>query len=305
MSKRVLKEAAGSATKTATGRWRAVLAKPGQGSSGFYSEDVLKEYGPKALGKGAKAFINHEDSRNPKDMIGTYPDGAVYEEGVGLVGELEVFSHWREFVEEVGPHCGLSIYMLGESDEDGNVTSLVPDRMNGVDLVSYPGLEGSGLAEQLYESARAQSAKERTAASAVEKEKKSMDELQKAIEALTTLMTTFVTEQKAASDAATKAEAAAKAEVEDKDKAVATALESYDTAVKAIADVKTLAPSQVESLTAKAKKGEDITEALAEAKKIADEFHKITESDGDRAFGRVTEAAHKRDEDWTVAELGA
>ena len=127
----------------------------------FYSEDVLKEYGPQALAPGAKAFIDHDSTRSPKDMIGVYPDGAWWDDETGsLVGELEVFPHWAEFVEAVGPHAGLSIYMMGETDSDGNVTALIPDHMNGVDLVSYPGLAGSGLVEKLYESAKAKLATE-------------------------------------------------------------------------------------------------------------------------------------------------
>lgn len=146
-----------SSTLTKNGkRWKATLAVPGMGSSGFYSEEVLKEYGPLALAPGAKAFIDHDSTRSPKDMIGVYPDGAWWDEETGtLVGELEVFPHWSDFVEAVGPHAGLSIYMMGETDSDGNVTALIPDQMNGVDLVSYPGLAGSGLVEKLYESAKA------------------------------------------------------------------------------------------------------------------------------------------------------
>ena len=154
MSTVLFKESASGTLERSGNRWRAILAVPGQGSSGFYSEDVLKEYGPKALAPGAKAFVGHDDERSPKDMIGVYPEGATYEDGVGLVGDLEVFPHWKEFIEAVGPHAGLSIYMMGESDADGNVTKLIPDPMNGVDLVSYPGLEGSGLVEKLYEAAK-------------------------------------------------------------------------------------------------------------------------------------------------------
>jgi len=138
-------------------RWKGVLARPGQGSSGFYSEDVLRQYGPAALAPGSKAFADHNPDRSVRDIVGVYPNGAQYEEGVGLVGELEVFPHWADFVEAVAPHVGLSIYMLGESDSDGNVTGLIPDSQNGVDLVAYPGLKGSGLVEKLYESAVARS----------------------------------------------------------------------------------------------------------------------------------------------------
>lgn len=151
---KLLSESSSSALTKNGKRWRAVLAAPGQGSSGFYSESVLKEFGPQALAPGAKAFIDHDSLRSPKDMIGVYPDGAFWdEESNSLMGELEVFPHWQDFVEAVGPHAGLSIYMMGETDDEGNVTALHPDRMNGVDLVSYPGLKGSGLIEKLYESA--------------------------------------------------------------------------------------------------------------------------------------------------------
>lgn len=156
MKKKLLSEASAGVMSKNGDRWRAILAKPGQGSSGFYSADVLREYGPAALAPGAKAFIDHDTARSPKDMVGVYPDGAVWDEDAqALVGELQVFEHWKSFIEAVGPHAGLSIYMMGETDGDGNVTALVPDRMNGVDLVSYPGLVGSGLVEKLYESAKA------------------------------------------------------------------------------------------------------------------------------------------------------
>jgi hypothetical protein len=158
---KLLSESSNSTLTKNGKRWKATLAVPGQGSSGFYSEEVLKEFGPQALAPGAKAFIDHDSTRSPKDMIGVYPDGAWWDDETGsLVGELEVFPHWSDFVEAVGPHAGLSIYMMGETDADGNVTTLIPDQMNGVDLVSYPGLAGSGLVEKLYESAKAKLATE-------------------------------------------------------------------------------------------------------------------------------------------------
>ena len=86
--------------KKGNGRWLVAIATPGQGSSGHYSEDMLKEYGPVAFPAGAKSFINHEGSRNPKDMIGTYPEGAYWDDSrKQLLGELQTFSHWQAFVE--------------------------------------------------------------------------------------------------------------------------------------------------------------------------------------------------------------
>jgi len=141
--------------------WRAVLITPGKGSSGVYTEAMLKEYGPKAFKKGTHSYVDHprseEDIRSPKNLIGVLAEDARYEKGVGLVAELEVMPHWKEFVEAVAPHTGLSIYAMGEGNynDDGEVVveNLIPHTQNSVDLVSYPGRSGSKLADKLYEAA--------------------------------------------------------------------------------------------------------------------------------------------------------
>ena len=146
--------------------WRAVLITPGRGSSGIYTETMLKEHGAKAFPKGTHSYVDHPVSegeiRSPKNLMGVLAEDAYYEEGVGLVGNLQVMPHWKEFVEAVAPYTGLSIYAMGEGshNESGEIVveSLVPHTQNSVDLVSYAGRPGSGLAEKLYESAlRAQS----------------------------------------------------------------------------------------------------------------------------------------------------
>jgi len=293
MSKTCLLESASTLTKSGA-RWSAVLAKPGQGSSGYYSEDVLREYGPKALAPGAKAFVNHDPERNPKDMIGTYPDGATYVEGVGLVGELEVFPHWQSFVETVGPHAGLSIYMMGESDEDGNITALLPDVQNGVDLVSYPGLEGSGLVEKLYESAKTARSEKTSVTSAQEKKEGNMDEVLRAVEALSTKFDTFVTESKNAAAAAVKAEADADAIETAKTEAVEAAIASYDEKITAIDAVEDLLPSQVESLRKAAKRGDDVAPLIEAAKSIVDEAKQTLTESGSIGRGRVVTGSDSR-----------
>src|SRR5690606_34011170 len=155
MATSLLVESTGVPTKSDSGRWRAVLITPGQGSSGFYSEDMLREYGPLALRKGAKSFVTHNRLENgepdPFSMWGVLAEDSYYEEGVGLVGEIEVLPSWREKVEEVAPHVALSVYVAGEIDEAGNITKIVPDTQNGVDMVVYPGRDGSGLVEKLRE----------------------------------------------------------------------------------------------------------------------------------------------------------
>lgn len=156
-----LLQESGSAPVKSGNLWRAVLITPGKGSSGIYTEDMLKEYGPQAFKKGTHSYVDHprnaEDIRSPKNIIGVLAEDASYEEGVGLVGEISVMPHWKEFVEAVAPYTGLSIYAMGEGEynDDGEIVveNLVPHVQNSVDLVSYPGREGSKLADKLYEQA--------------------------------------------------------------------------------------------------------------------------------------------------------
>lgn len=157
----LLTESAIAPVKTESGNWRAVLITPGKGSSGVYTEAMLKESGPVAFPKGTHSYIDHPvaegEVRSPKNLMGVLAEDAHYEDGVGLVAELQVMPHWKEFVEAVAPHTGLSIYAMGEGNynESGElvVESLAPHTQNSVDLVSYAGRPGSGLAEKLYESA--------------------------------------------------------------------------------------------------------------------------------------------------------
>lgn len=160
----LLTESAIAPTKTDSGNWRAVLITPGKGSSGVYTEAMLKESGPTAFPKGTHSYIDHPvaegEVRSPKNLMGVLAEDAYYdEEAGGLVAELQVMPHWKEFVEAVAPHTGLSIYAMGEGsyNEAGElvVESLTPHTQNSVDLVSYAGRPGSGLAEKLYESALA------------------------------------------------------------------------------------------------------------------------------------------------------
>ena len=156
-----LSEGTSAPQKTSKGTWRAVLITPGKGSSGIYTEEMLREYGPVAFPKGTHSYIDHPtqegEVRSPKNLMGVLAEDAVYQEGVGLVGEIKVMEHWRPFVEEVAPHTGLSIYAMGEGvrNEEGDIVveSLVPHTQNSVDLVSYAGRPGSKLAEKLYEAA--------------------------------------------------------------------------------------------------------------------------------------------------------
>lgn len=262
-------------------RWRVIVARPGKGSSGDYSTEMFRRDAHKIIAPGGQSFINHDDSRNPKDMIGVYPEGSFWsEEDNAVVSELEVFSHWKEFVEEVGPHCGISLYALGESDEDGNVTAIIEDRLNGADLVARPGLVGSGLAEKLYESAIKQASDEKPGVtSALEERKLEMEkDVEERFSALETLLTSLVTDKQAA-----QAEAA---QVAADEKVVEERLDAYDAAVEAI-EAAELPADAAKSLRAEARKGADVAKLIEFAKTVKDgEADRIAEAaDTSRDFG--------------------
>lgn len=173
----------GSAPVKSGDRWKAVLITPGMGSSGYYGEGMLAEYGPLAFPKGTHSYVDHpkEDGevRSPKNLMGVLAEDAYFEDGVGLVAEIEVMPHWLEFVEAVAPHTGLSIYAMGEGKYEGDdliVESLIPHVQNSVDLVSYPGRPGSKLADKLYEAAVSEYKKSKCPPGKVKRGGKCVDE---------------------------------------------------------------------------------------------------------------------------------
>lgn len=281
MSELILRESVTDAPVKKGNRWRAIVARPGQGSSGFYSEDVFRRDAAKIIAPGGHCFINHEDSRNPKDLVGVYEEGAHWDEDLkAVVADLTVFSHWESFVNEVGPHLGVSLYALGEQDSDGNVTGFIEDRLNGADLVARPGLVGSGLAEKLYESAKSQ-VREKTSTTAVVENGNEM-ELEEKVDALVAkieaLTSAIVAEKESA--------AAEKAQVKADEEAVAKAVESYDAAVKAVDEADLLQP-QREALLSAAKRGEDITAGIESAKAVKEaavQAARVSETAGGREY---------------------
>lgn len=289
MTEKILRESVTEAPVKTGKRWRVIVARPGRGSSGNYSEEVFRRDAHKIIAPGGQAFINHDDSRNPKDMLGVYPEGSFWsEEDKAVVSELSVFSHWEAFVDEVGPHCGISLYALGEQDDQGNVTAFIEDRLNGADLVARPGLVGSGLAEKLYESAIAGSEKPSVTSAQEERKLEMEKDVEERFAALETLLTSLVAKEDASKAEAAQAEA-------DKE-AGRNAVEAYDAAVVAI-DKADLPEKVVEALRAQAKEGVDVAPLIEQAvaiKEAAEEAvaERLNESAPGRDFGaRKVESA--------------
>lgn len=162
----IIREAATS-TKTGPGRIKLVLITPGQGSSGFYSPEVLEQAAKdKVWPRGTQSHINHDtaferDDRpegNLRNLAAVLLEDAHIENGE-LVAEARVSSAWRDFVEEFGEFIGTSISASAEVSEgevDGRrgriIERLIPGPFNRVDLVTVAG-RGGRIAEVL-ESAR-------------------------------------------------------------------------------------------------------------------------------------------------------
>lgn len=159
MSSVTFKESSSAVTRDGD-YWKAVLITPGKGSSAIYTEEVLRRDGAIAFPAGTHSYVNHlqeGEIRSPEKLWGVLAEDAYYENGVGLVAKIKVMPHWADFVEAVAPHTGLSVYVEGiaSRNDDGDVLveSFIANPMNTVDMVSWPGRAGSGLASKLYESA--------------------------------------------------------------------------------------------------------------------------------------------------------
>jgi hypothetical protein len=266
-------ESAGSPVKEGR-RWLVTIAKPGQGSSGFYSEDVLKETGPNAFPPGTKAFFNHDAKRDVRDMVGTYKEGAFWNDEIGeLQAYLTPFPRYEQVLEEAGTNVEASIHVASRKDaRTGYVKELVYNRANTVDLVSFAGLEGSGLKyqiENLFAAVAAESEQEENKENNVDISKEQWDTLVASVAAVTAKFDTFVAESKVEVQGVAD-EAAVEAKVEE---LLEEALNSYAEVEKSINDADIL-DVQKESLKASARKGEDITEKLAEAVSIVAEARK-------------------------------
>lgn len=305
MTKKILQESTSLPQATGErGVWRAVLITPGVGSSGNWLEETLRRDGPVALSKGAKCFVTHNRLENgepdPFRMWATLDSDPWYEEGVGLMADIRVLTSWVDKVEEVAPHTALSVFLWAEADEHDNVTAIIPDIQNGVDMVVYPGRAGSSLVEKLYESARMESQKNSAVKSASENEDtKGLSEMEikdvsDKVDALDAKIDSLFASKQVEAEAAATDEAIQAAVKE----ALKNHAEKAKTALAAVEAAKAdLLPSQVATLTESALKGEDVTASIESSKAIATEakkhFVEANKDDEDkiRETGRVGESA--------------
>lgn len=149
------------------------IIQPGWGASGYYDAKVLERDGPKVFTKGLKMYWDHptqtEEAERPerslRDLAAEFVGNARFDKngaaGPGLYADAKVFKPYRETVEELAPHIGVSIRALGsakhgtaEGKSGPIVESLVAAQ--SVDFVTTPGAGGQVL--QLFEAARGRAA---------------------------------------------------------------------------------------------------------------------------------------------------
>lgn len=198
------------------------LIAPGWGSSGFYSAAVLERDGPAIFKAGTKNFWNHqtdaEEAARPegdlRDLASVLTEDARYDvngaAGPGLYAKAKVFEEFRQPVDDLAKHIGMSIRATGTAKEgtaEGRKGPIIEKLTSGisVDYVTTPGAGGKIL--QLFEAVRAKRLKEsanpQQEAPMTDAEKQEFQRLQeaatKATEALTVSATaTRKTQQKLA-----------------------------------------------------------------------------------------------------------
>lgn len=164
-----LRESGGKPTKAlGSGIYEARLIQAGWGSSGYYSPDLLREYGPTTFRAGRPCFANHateSELANGRDvtkiMAKLVTDAEFREEDNSLVAQIKVDEKWQAFVSEYKDVIGMSIFASGdiaEGEAEGRTGNIVEafdanDPYTSVDFVVAAG--AGGKVERMLESYRA------------------------------------------------------------------------------------------------------------------------------------------------------
>jgi hypothetical protein len=146
------------------------LIAPGWGSSGYYSADVLRADGPQAWPAGTHMYLDHptvseakeRPERSVKDLAAVTVSTPEFREdgihGAGLYAKASVLPPYRDVIDALAPHIGVSIRAHGsfnEGEAEGRKGRVITKIAKGesVDFVTKPGAGGKVLA--LMESMRA------------------------------------------------------------------------------------------------------------------------------------------------------
>lgn len=260
------------------GAWKVLIISEGQGSSGYYSRELLEQY--HSVFDDVLSFTNHPTGWDgPEDRDFTMIAGEIVgktwveddERGMAAVyGWYLADEAHRDKLERYKKKLGVSIFAFGEGEWDdrtGNfkVLEFADDPYTSVDIVLAAGARG-----KIMESMRktyAQRVENASADSAGVTEEEGLSEMAEkdVLDAIGKL--TVAVEALTESG---KKEAQAEVDAVALQTAVEAAVKAYADAIAAI-DAAELLPSQEADLRDRAAKGEDITSAIESAKVIAKE----------------------------------
>ena len=183
------------------GTFPVKIIQPGWGSSGYYPAAVLERDGPNVFKKGLHMYFDHptlteerdRPERSLRDLAAELTTPARYEAnnpaGPGLYAEAKAIGAYRDAINELAPHIGVSIRALGRAKAgtaDGKSGPIIEaiTAAKSVDFVTSPGAGGQVL--QLFEA-------QRTARTRLPEEVKRMEDSQK-LEEVNAQLTAELTE---------------------------------------------------------------------------------------------------------------
>ena len=160
-----LSEAGTSTSKAGHMLVRAISA--GVGSSGYYSPEVIEQAGKDQLiGAGTPLFLDHptdveaadRPERSVRDIAAVFTEAAAYDaDSQSLVGEIKVMAPYRDLLNDLAPHIGLSIRGSAtdvvEGEHDGRRVRVIEGlaTIDSVDFVTRAGRGGEVI--EILESA--------------------------------------------------------------------------------------------------------------------------------------------------------
>lgn len=152
--------------KSGSGKFKITLLKAGQGSKGYYPADVIKRDGPTVFPEGTHVYLDHptetekydRPERSVRDLAGTLSGPSTWDESSqSLVGTMQIVPLYADLVENLAPHVGMSIRVLGyaQNEEVGGVMVNKISQFvhaESVDIVTRAGAGGKIVS--MIESAR-------------------------------------------------------------------------------------------------------------------------------------------------------
>lgn len=139
-----------SSTTSTGARARVTIISPGQGSSGYYSPEVIAE-AAELFVPNTHMYLDHATEseraergvRSLKDLVGVIESAPTLNHNGALVADVKIMPAWREFVKEAYPYIGVSISASGEIEESeqGRVVKKLT-AVESVDFVTKPGRGG-------------------------------------------------------------------------------------------------------------------------------------------------------------------